>query len=215
MSGIKPQRETQNTIRVAGTRGNENGWQRFIKPNQEREVEQRGRKRQRFDSYWHQHPASNSDSTIYLGYRHNTQGGATPHTPVLSKKQSRVWLMQYFVQRLVYKLQFRLNFQFSGEKICRSHHQSAVAANILRPKSPLFCFPGPRIFQGQDEGCVGRNTESVQKKNEFTNPAGGFDSLLHPSASSRWQSSACLPLGLCIVITIIIIHIIFMHISHQ
>ena len=43
----------------------------------------------------------------------------------------------------------------------------SAVANTLRLKFPLFCFPEPRIFQGQDEGCQWLEYRFSPEKNEL------------------------------------------------
>ena len=89
--------------------------------------------------------------------------------------------LSWDVQRLLYKcILFRLNFEFSGEKNMQQPSSMRSVANIVRLKFPLFCFPEPRIFQGQDEGC--RSEYGFSPKEEWVINPGDFDSLLPPSS---------------------------------
>ena len=105
---------------------------------------------------------------------------------------------------------FKLNLQFCQEKILSSHQRKVGAAKTLRLKFPLFCFPKPRIFQGQDAGFwseYGIRPKRMSSKSTI---------LIH-CCVSRIQMTVLMPVSISIriFIAIIISHIIFMHIPHQ
>ena len=174
--------------------------------------QQSGRKRQRFDSYWHQLPARQQHG-LYLGYRHtNTRNNCYEYSAFMMNPRvvdtSSVFHELY--QHLLFKYFIQAQFTiFRWEKYAAaSQPQCGCKHSVVKISSFLFSRTQNIPRTGWRMSVVGIQIQS--RKEWVINPPGDFDSLPHPE--SRWRSSsACL----CIVIAIIIIHIIFMHISHQ